>query len=60
MTTVMKFYGMNVIVEERSKPLFFFDSTGKVCTKRDAVRAIIEESDKDGNVLQTTYCKIRK
>lgn len=46
--------GGNVIIT------MYFDSDGKACKKKEASKAIIEESDKDGKLLQTTYLKIRK
>lgn len=46
--------GGNIIIA------MYFDSNGKACKKTEASKVIIEESDKDGKLLQTTYCRIRK
>lgn len=61
----MNSHNYQIIKDDRDKNgtifiVVYFDSNGKVCSKDEAVRAIKEESNKDGNLLMTSYCKIKK
>ena len=54
-----------IITDERSNDgllsvIIYFDSNANVCSKENAKTAMIRTSDKNGNIISTSYCRIKK